>query len=734
MGSLSEKRIKVRYSIVQKTEWTDDSSKFGQRMLEKMGWKQGVGLGKEENGRVEHISLAFKDNVKGVGYVRNKYDDTWVHHQDGFNNILEQLKQEHSPTINLNTSSTEQTTNLVKKLDATKRRFSYKKQSHGKDLSMRSSSDLDCVFGWNKIKQIKQEDERAVANNIIEKKELDEENKNIIVESIDVQYVTSKQSVQDYFKQKAKQLLLARQQKVQEQEKLLDVNRNEDEDELKMFNDDESEIKHKRKKHKKNHVDEQVEQETELVETKQETNYITTEQPISKKKKKHKIEHLTEDAILTELKEEDREQQQVQLEIEDEIKAEKKKKKKKRHHSESLDSEQANIELSTSVEDKPQLTMILPTFINSLDFSSLFPGSNLPNVAGYEGYHVDKSLDEVIRLKAKQKRNKQRQKHKLLTSNSNIPYGTILFFIYIRFIILYNLDIKKSRQMKRVLQSHPTNLIYQRFRFQSTTSTDAACKNSHRISSFIQSKLMTAEDVAYKLPKHLTLGTSGFTPAGYPKMIVPAYAKRIMEAKKRSGDNNEFSINLFTGASVGDELDGVLARTGTLKLRIPYQSHIDIRKLINNGNLNYIDMHLSHVGRYIREGIFPPIDVAIVEACDVTSDGRIYLTNSSGMSGTYLALAKDIYIELNEAHPMEMKGLHDMFLPDSLHGRPINIDHVDDRIGTPYFQVDPKRIKGIVRTNVFDSAKGFKKPDDISFKIANNILEFILNEVDHGRR
>ncbi|CAF1560281.1 unnamed protein product, partial [Rotaria sordida] len=89
--------------------------------------------------------------------------------------------------------------------------------------------------------------------------------------------------------------------------------------------------------------------------------------------------------------------------------------------------------------------------------------------------------------------------------------------------------------------------------------------------------------------------------------------------------------------------------------------------------------------KYIREGIFPPIDVAIVEACDVTSDGRIYLTNSSGMSGTYLPLAKDIYIELNEAHPLDMKGLHDIYLPEIHTGRLINIDYVDDRIGIYFF-------------------------------------------------
>ena len=92
-------------------------------------------------------------------------------------------------------------------------------------------------------------------------------------------------------------------------------------------------------------------------------------------------------------------------------------------------------------------------------------------------------------------------------------------------------------------------------------------------------------------------------------------------------------------------------------------------------------MHLSHVGRHIREGIFLPIDVALVKACDVIADSRIYLTNPSGMSGTYLSLAKEIYIELSEAHPLEMKGLHDIYLPELHTGKPINIDYVDDRIG-----------------------------------------------------
>ncbi|CAF3933134.1 unnamed protein product, partial [Rotaria sp. Silwood1] len=81
----------------------------------------------------------------------------------------------------------------------------------------------------------------------------------------------------------------------------------------------------------------------------------------------------------------------------------------------------------------------------------------------------------------------------------------------------------------------------------------------------------------------------------------------------------------FSVISSTDELDRVLACIERLKLKIPYQSHSDLRKLINQGKVNFIDIHLCHVSRYIREEIFSSIDVAIVETCDVTSDGRIYL-------------------------------------------------------------------------------------------------------------
>lgn len=51
--------------------------------MEKMGWSKGKGLGKSEQGDVDHITVQFKDreDVKGVGF--EGHDGTWIAHQVG---------------------------------------------------------------------------------------------------------------------------------------------------------------------------------------------------------------------------------------------------------------------------------------------------------------------------------------------------------------------------------------------------------------------------------------------------------------------------------------------------------------------------------------------------------------------------------------------------------------------------------------------------------------------------
>ncbi len=252
-----------------------------------------------------------------------------------------------------------------------------------------------------------------------------------------------------------------------------------------------------------------------------------------------------------------------------------------------------------------------------------------------------------------------------------------------------------------------------------------------RNAQIIQQKMMSAEEAASLITHNEVIGTSGFTPAGYPKAIPKALANR---ARKLHEKGEPFQITLYTGASTGDELDGELSRADVLKKRIPYQSNVDLRNAINSGKTEFSDFHLSHVAQYLRYGFIPKCTTAIIEALDVTNDGKMYLTMSGGMSATYAASADRIFIELNHVYPQGLKGLHDVYLPESPPNRaPIPIFHPGDRIGNPYVKVDPAKIAGIIETSQFDSTSPFREPDDQSRAIADRIIDFLKHEEKLGR-
>ena len=68
---------------------------------------------------------------------------------------------------------------------------------------------------------------------------------------------------------------------------------------------------------------------------------------------------------------------------------------------------------------------------------------------------------------------------------------------------------------------------------------------------------MSAEAAAALIPAGAHVGMSGFTGAGYPKLVPKALAER-MKALQAVGQ--AFQIGLWTGASTAPELDGVLAQ------------------------------------------------------------------------------------------------------------------------------------------------------------------------------
>ena len=146
----------------------------------------------------------------------------------------------------------------------------------------------------------------------------------------------------------------------------------------------------------------------------------------------------------------------------------------------------------------------------------------------------------------------------------------------------------------------------------------------------LRDRIVTAEEAAAFITPGMNVGTSGFTPSGYPKAVPLALAERMKKTP--------FKINLWTGASVGPELDGALAQVNGINFRMPYQTNKDIRNAINRGDIDYCDLHLSESAQLARYGYMHgnKIDVAIVEACFIDEEGHIVPTTSMGNAASYV--------------------------------------------------------------------------------------------------
>jgi len=242
---------------------------------------------------------------------------------------------------------------------------------------------------------------------------------------------------------------------------------------------------------------------------------------------------------------------------------------------------------------------------------------------------------------------------------------------------------------------------------------------------------ITAEEAACLIKNNDIVGFSGFTAAGCPKAVTKALANRATEEHEKG---NPFKIGMYTGASTGDSIDGALARAHAIKFRTPYQSNHDLRIELNNRDAHYFDLHLSELPQYLRYGFLKKPDFAILEACDITKDGKIYLTSAVGISPTIAKLADCIIIELNSYHPKELAGIHDIYEPaDPPHRREIPLYKPTDHIGMPYIQVNPEKIMGIVETHLPNEVGAFSPTDEVTEQIGRNVAEFLSREMKAGR-
>ncbi|WP_409304171.1 acetyl-CoA hydrolase/transferase family protein [Peribacillus sp. SCS-155] len=252
-------------------------------------------------------------------------------------------------------------------------------------------------------------------------------------------------------------------------------------------------------------------------------------------------------------------------------------------------------------------------------------------------------------------------------------------------------------------------------------------KNYQRIRDpHLLDRVVSPEEAASWIQDGMTLGLSGFTRAGDVKAVPFALVKRA--------EQETFKVNVYTGASLGSDVDKLFAEAGILGKRLPFQADPTMRRGINQGDFLFVDQHLSHTAELVRANVMAPIDYAILEAVSITEDGMVIPTTSIGNSLLFAQNAESIIIEINMAQSEKLEGLHDLYEPGKQGDRsPIPLTKSDDRIGSLGIPIDVEKVKGIVFTNQLDSPSTIVQPDEETKIMAQHLIGFLRKEVEAGR-
>lgn len=243
----------------------------------------------------------------------------------------------------------------------------------------------------------------------------------------------------------------------------------------------------------------------------------------------------------------------------------------------------------------------------------------------------------------------------------------------------------------------------------------------------LKAKICSAEEAALLLKDGMTVAVSGFTLSSYPKAVPVALAKRVQNGES-------VKLSLYSGASTGDELDGIWADHGILDHRLPYQTNRKVRGATNRGELCFSDIHLGVFPQNLMYGFYKKPDIAIVEAVGITENGGIIPANSVGIMPQAIYLADKVIVEINEENSMDYYGLHDVaMLANPPHRDVIPIKNVRDRIGKPYIDCPKEKIAAIVFTNQPDGHRKAIPITENYTKMANHLMDFLESEVRFGR-
>lgn len=237
-------------------------------------------------------------------------------------------------------------------------------------------------------------------------------------------------------------------------------------------------------------------------------------------------------------------------------------------------------------------------------------------------------------------------------------------------------------------------------------------------------KIVTAAEAANLFQDGMLVATSGNPLMGYPKATFLALADRI---KNEGG----IRIDLLCAGPLGPEVEDVLAEVGGIRTRIGALGGEKLRAAVNRGEVRFVEGKGGQLPLQVKRGWFGQVDIAVIEAIGITPEGNIIPSTAVYDSPEWLDAASVVIIEINLNRPLELEGLHDVYQKS---GRPIPLeDNPLQRIGVPYFSVEPAKIKAIVFSDMPDQPSGEGKPDRRGDLIAGHLLEFFRREIRAGR-
>ncbi|XGW21075.1 hypothetical protein V3C99_004214 [Haemonchus contortus] len=151
MSILAEPRRRQRLSVdPQNVQWKNDDQKISRKLMERMGWSDGDGLGRNCQGSSSNVKLKANYTGKGLGADKlASYDSTWIGHHDDFADLLSALNKNKEQKATTDEEKQERAKKISLELNSKslRRRIHYQKFTRAKDISNFTENDRAAVLG-----------------------------------------------------------------------------------------------------------------------------------------------------------------------------------------------------------------------------------------------------------------------------------------------------------------------------------------------------------------------------------------------------------------------------------------------------------------------------------------------------------------------------------------------------------------------------------------------------------